>query len=225
MNVQTTLSASTLVYLYAEEFAEPAKGVLVQAAIAPRNDSKVNLQQLVIATYTAAFMELVEQDIIRLETMEVRKMLVGKETALVAVIDQVTDNIVPSALGIMLLQGIQAVRKAEERRVREVVIRVVGGRRSSLYPWFMALKPIVAEAAEAGYVTLPEKKAGVLKAMFKPTEAITKARVVAEQVNPLQGEVARLKAQLASFDQSLGNMAILLRKEIENGVKACYDND
>lgn len=213
-----------LVYLYAEEFAEPAKGMLTQAAIAPRNGSKVNLQQLVNAIYTATFMELVEQGIIRLETMEVRKMLVGKERALVAEINQVAANMIPSALGIMLLEGIPAA-KAEERRVREVVIRVVGGRRSSVYPWFMALKPIVAEAEEAGYITVPEKKAGVLKTMFKPTDAMTKASAVAEQVDPLQGEVARLKAQLASFDQSLGNMAVLLHKEIENGVKACYDSE
>jgi hypothetical protein len=217
-----TTASSTLIYLLAEEFAEPATGILHGAPIiAPRSGSKVNAKQLVTWTYQAAFMDLVETGAIRLNSMEARKLF-GKENAVQVELLR-PEELPVSYLGQRILEAVRKAKKPEARRVREVVIACVGGRSSQTYEWLAAIKPVIADAREAGFVTLPEKQAGFLKAMFKPSEAATQASLNAEFSGALQGEAARLKLRLQAFDQKLGPLAALLAKEIESGVKACHE--
>lgn len=223
MATQTnTTASSTLVYLLAEEFAEPAKGILQGAPIiAPRSGSKVNAKQLVIQAYHAAFMDLVEAGTIRLAPVEARKLF-GKEN-IVQVELLRPDDLPPTYLGKKILAAAGQAKKPEGRRVREVVIACVGGRDSQTYEWLAAITPVIADAREAGFVQLPEKKAGFLKAMFKPSEAVTQASLNPDLAPVLDEEVQRLKTRLQAFDQKLGPLAALLLKEIENGVKACHE--
>ncbi len=219
---QTLATGDLLVYLFTEMFAQPAKGMLTQAMIAPQSGEKYNLKQVVVQAYLAALMELSNQDAIHLLPIEVRKLL-GKETTVRAEIGNV-NGAVRSPFQNILLQSISAAQKLAEGRVQEVVIRVVGGRASSKMPWFVAVAPLVAQARQGGWVTTPEKNAGLLKTMFNPTEAITRAAAVPERIATVKAEAEALKSQLAAFEASLGAQAAMLRKEIERGVDECMDH-
>jgi hypothetical protein len=217
-----TMAASTLVYLLAEDFAEPAKGILQGApVIAPRSGGKVNAKQLVIQTYHAAFMDLVEAGMIRLAPMEARKLF-GKENCVQVELLRLDDQ-PETHLGKKLVAAARQAKKPEGRRVREVVITSVGGRDSQTHEWLAAITPVIADASEAGFVRLPEQKAGFLKTMFKPSEAVTQASLDPDLALGLEGEAQRLKTRLQAFDQKLGPLAALLLSEIENGVKACHE--
>lgn len=224
MTTQTQVSPTLLAYLFAESFTAPVKGLtaLAGGVVAPRSGEKVNLQTLTTTLYVSAVMELVETGTAALETMEVKKLF-GKETVLALALHRAPAGPL-SALSGKLVQAIQAAKKPEERRVRNVVIRVVGGRQSSNYPWLMAVKPVISEAEAAGYVTRPEKKPGLMKALLNPLEAGSNFGAVPTLVDPLESSVGALKERFSRFEQSLGANAAMLRKEIENGVNDCKDN-
>lgn len=222
MDVRVEPTSTVMVYLFAGQLVPPAKGVLTMGAPDPRGEAKLELKPLVVKAYTAAFMDLVERGYIRLAPVQVKKFL-GKETAVVPEV-LTAPGPAPAGLAGVLLQAIQQAQKPEQRRVREVVIRVVGGRGSSNYPWWVALTPVIAEASSAGYVTRPEKKPGLLKAMFNPADSLAKSTAVSERVDPLQAGLPALQARLQAFERGLGDLAALLRKEIENGVNDCKDN-
>ncbi len=223
MDSAHVLTSPALLYLFADELVPPASGLFKEFALAPRTGTKVDLKQLVVKTYTAAFMELSEAGIIELAPVEIKKFL-GKETA---VIPQIvgTAEPAPTSLGAQLMVMLRAATKPQNGRVREIVMHVVGGPSSTSYPWLMALVPVIREASEAGLVTMPEKKPGFFKAMFKPYESVTTATAVPERVDGLQGDMRAAVARLEAFEARLGSLAPMLRKEIENGVKACMEND
>jgi hypothetical protein len=217
-----TAASSTLVYLLAEEFAEPANGILQGAPIiAPRSGGKVNAKQLVIQAYRAALMDLAEGGAIRLAPLEARKLFGKENTVQVELLRP--DDQPETYLGKKLVAAARMAKKPEGRRVREVVIACVGGRDSQTYEWLAAIKPVIADAREAGFVQLPQQKPGFLKAMFKPSEAVTQASLNPDLAPVLHEQVHRLKSRLQAFDQKLGPLAGLLLKEIENGVKACHE--
>lgn len=219
MESQPNISASTIVYLFAEQFAEPARGLTAQGAIAPRTGAKVNVKPLALAVYQAAVMELVESGAARLETIEVKRLL-GKDRFL-ALASTGEPRAPLSALAMQLLRVLRAAQKDSQRRVRELVIQVMGGRGSTYHPWLVALAWPMGEAEAGGMIQRPEKKPGVLKAMFKPTETLTGASAVPECVEPLAGLSERVRARLAAFEQSLGPDGGVLRKEIEKGIDEC----
>lgn len=221
-NVTSSVATGDLlVYLFAETFAEPAKGMLTMAMIAPQSGEKYNLKQVVTQAYLAALMELYEGGAIRFVPFEVRKLF-GKETTLRA--EVVNPSAARSPFQASLVQIISASKKETDSRIQEVVIRRVGGRASTKMPWFIAITPLVAEAHQGGWVTIPEKSAGVLKTMFNPTEAITRAAAVVERVTPLKGEAQAVKSRLAAFEAKMGAQFSMLRKEIERGVDECMDH-
>jgi hypothetical protein len=223
MDSAHVLTSPALLYLFAEEVVPAASGLFKEFALAPRTGAKVDLKQLVMKTYLAGFMDLVESGILELAPLEIKKFL-GKETVLSPHIVGAGEP-APFSLGAKLLPVIRAETKPERRRVREVVINVVGGRSSTSYPWLMALVPVIREASEAGLVTMPEKKPGFLKAMFKPYESVTTATAIPERVDGLQGDMRAALARLQAFEARLGSLADMLRKEIESGVKECMEND
>lgn len=224
MTTQTQVSPTVLAYLFAESFAAPVKGLtaLAGGVVAPRSGEKVNLETLATTLYLSAVMELVESGAAALEMVEVKKLF-GKENVLALALHSAPSADL-SALALKLAQSIQAAKKPEERRVRNVVIRVVGGRQSTNYPWLVAVKPVIAEAEEAGYVIRPEKKPGLMKAMFNPLEAASGVQAEPVLVNALEGSVVALKERINRFEQSLGASAGLLRKEIVNGINDCKDS-
>lgn len=224
MTTHTQVSPTVLAYLFAESFAAPVKGLtaLARGAVAPRSGVKVNLQTLATTLYISAVMELVETGAVSLETIEIKKLF-GKENVLALALNGASSSPL-SALAEKLAQSIRVAKKAEERRVRNVVIRVVGGRQSTNYPWLMALMPVIGDAEAAGYVKRPEKKPGLMKAMFNPLEANSGVQAESSLVDTLESSVEALKQRLNRFEQSLGPNAGLLRKEIENGVNDCKDN-
>lgn len=223
MDSAHVLSSPALLYLFADEIIPPAGGIFKEFALAPRTSAKVDLKQLVLKTYLAAFMDLVEAGTIELSAVELKKFL-GKETALVP---QVLGTGEPATQGLAakLLPLIRAAAKPEHRRVREVVMTVVGGRSSTSYPWLMALVPVIREAADAGYVSFPEKKPGILQALFKPYESVTTATALPGVGENLQGDMRAALARLDAFEARLGALAPLLRKEIENGIGAATEQD
>jgi hypothetical protein len=221
MEAQNQIHATTAVYLFAEQFAEPAKGIMVQGAVAPRSGSKVNVKTLVLNLYMAALMELVESGAARIETVEVRKLL-GKETVPALALTGSTPGSL-SAIAAKMVLSIQAGSKPEHRRVREVIIRMVGGRGSTHYPWLLSLAPVIGQAEVEGYIQLPEKKPGLLKAMFNPTESMTGAKADAARTAAHEAEVEGVRRRLAAFEQSLGALAASLRKEINSGVEECTE--
>lgn len=219
MEINAPISASTLVYLFADQFSEPARGLTIQGAIAPRTGAKLNAKPLVASLYLSAFMELTETGVARLERVEVKKLL-GKETVLaLALLYEPAERI--SGLAWQVVRSIQAAKTPEQRRVLDVVTRVIGGRDSTYYPWLVALSWSMGEAEAEGLIQRPEKKPNVLKAMFNPTESLTRATAIAECVNPLEAYLASTKSRLLAFEQSLGTDAASLRKEIEKGIDAC----
>ncbi len=222
MDSAHVLTSPALLYLFADEFLPPANGVFKEPAYAPRNGAKIDLKQLVLTTYTAAFMDLVESGAIQLLPTEFKKFL-GKETALVA---QPAGDAQPPAdtLAAKLLAIIRTAAKPEQRRVREVAISLVGGRASQNYPYLIAIAPVIREASQAGFVVLPEKKPGVLKAMFKPYESVTGVTPVAERIEAVRGDTQAALARLQAFESRLGPQAAMLRKELENGISACLDS-
>lgn len=224
MTTQTQPAPNVLVYLFADVFAGPVKGLnaLAGGMVAPRSGSKVNLQQLVTNLYVAAVLELAQANTASLETVEVKKLF-GKENVLALKLGQ-TPPAGLSFLAAQMAEKVQAAQKPADRRMREVVIRMVGGRGSTQYPWLKAIAPVIAAVEGDGYVRRPEKKPGLMKAMFNPLEANTQVEAVLELVNPLEPAVEAFKQQLARFEQSLGPLAATLRKEIENGVNECKDH-
>lgn len=224
MTTQTQVNPTLLAYLFAENFAAPVKGLsaLVGGIVAPRSSEKVNLQTLTTTLYVSAIMELVESGAAALEMVEVKKLF-GKENVLALALHG-QHAVSLSALAVKIAQATQAAKKPEERRVRNVVIRVVGGRQSTIHPWLMAVKPVIAEAEGAGYVIRPEKNPGPMKAMFNPLEAASGVQADPALVNALEGSITALKERINRFEQSLGASAGLLRKEIVNGVNDCKDN-
>jgi len=218
-----TLTSPALLYLFAEHNAPAASGIFKEFALAPRSGEKVDLKHLVLKTYLAAWMDLSEAGILTLDVIELKKFL-GKETAVVPNIAS-KGAAAPNSLASKLLLLIGAASKPEQRRVRELVISVIGGRSSTNYPWLMALVPVIFEASAAGLVTMPEKKPGLLKALFKPYESVTTAKAVPQLVDVLESDMRAAVARLDAFEVRLGATAQLLRKEIENGIKACMDND
>jgi len=223
MDSAHVLTSPALLYLFSDEILPPANGIFKEFALAPRTGAKVDLKQLVVKTYLAALMDLVESGTLQLSALEVKKFL-GKETVVVAQVTGQTEP-APNSLGAKLLPLVRAAVKPEHHRVRDIVIGVVGGRSSTSYPWLMALVPVIQEAANAGYVTLPEKKAGFFKAMFKPYETVTAATAVPGRIDSMQGDMRAALARLEAFQAKLGSLAPLLVKEIENGVKECMEND
>lgn len=221
MENNAPINASILVYLFADQFSEPAKGLTVQGVIAPRTGAKINAKRLVINLYLSALLELVEAGIVRLETIEVQKLL-GKERvpALVLVKDPAGAL---SGLAWQIARSLQAAKTAQQRRVREVVIRVIGGRSSTYYPWLVALSWSMGEAEARGYIQRPKKKPNLLKGVLDPTESLTRATAITECVDALEADLTLIKARLDVFEQSLGADAPLLRKEIEKGIDQCTE--
>lgn len=224
MTTQTQVNPTLLTYLFAERFADPVKGLsaLVGGIVAPRSSEKVNLQALTTTLYVSAIMELVESGAAALEMVEVKKLF-GKENVLALALHGQPAGAL-SDLAVKIAQAAQAAKKPEERRVRNVVIRVVGGRQSTIHPWLMAVKPVITEAEGAGYVHRPAKEPNLMKAMFNPLEAASGVAAEPNLVNPLEGSVAALKERINRFELSLGASAGQLRKEIVNGVNDCKDN-
>ena len=137
--MDTTYPTSLMIYLYADEFIAPAHGLFGRAALAPRSGEKVDLKELVIRVYAAAFMDMVDSGVIRLEPLEVKKFL-GRETALIAALrpgaaapqDFLTGQMVDRLLD---------KRKPEESRVREVIISMVGRARQYQNPLAAGSQP------------------------------------------------------------------------------------
>lgn len=221
MDASAQPSSATLVYLYSGQIVPAPKGIFPMAALDPLNGTKLDLKQMVMKTYTAAIMDLVESGRISLEVVAFKKFL-GKDNALVPRVN-VAPAGKPADTASLFLSLFADASKPEQRRVREMVIRVVGGRGSTDYPWFLALAPVLNEAVNAGYVSQDPNKPGALKAMFRPTEALTRVYPVAERIASLNGAGEAALARLAAFERGLGEMAVLLRKEIENGVDACKE--
>lgn len=222
MDSAHVLTSPALLYLFADAFIPPANSAFKEPALAPRTGAKVELKQLVLTTYAAAFMDLVERGAIQLAATEFKKFL-GKETALVA--QPTGDAQMPAdTLAARLLAIIGAAAKPEQRRVREVAISLVGGRESSNYPYLVALAPVIHEAAAAGFVILPEKKPGVLKAMFKPYESVTGVTPVTERIDAVRGDAQAALSRLQAFEARLSAQAAMLRKELETGISACLDS-
>jgi hypothetical protein len=224
MTTQTKPAPNMLVYLFAEQFSSPVKGLsaLAGGMVAPRTGEKVNLQQLVTNLYVAAVMELVQLKAARLETIEVKKFL-GKENVLALILEQTTAPDL-SFLAAQMVKQIEAAKKPADCRIREIVIRLVGGRGSTQYPWLMAVAPVITAAERDGYVRRPENKPGIMKAMFNPLEAKTQVEAAIDVVAPLETGIEALKEQLLRFEQSIGPLAGTLRKEIEKGVDDCKDS-
>lgn len=221
MDVSVQPSSATLVYLYAGQIVPAPKGIFPMAALDPLTGAKLDLKQLVIKTYTAAIMDLVASGRITLEVVPLKKFL-GKDNALIPTVN-VAPTGKPADTASLFLSLFADTAKPEQRRVREMVIRVVGGRDSTDYPWFLALAPVLNEAVNAGYVSQDPNKPSALKAMFKPTEALTRVYPVAERITSLNGAGEAALARLAAFEHSLGPAAELLRKEITSGVDACKE--
>lgn len=219
MENSALIPASILVYLFADQFSEPAKGLTIQGAIAPRTGTKLNAKPLVLNLYLAAIMELMEAGIVRLEAVELKKFL-GKETALTLTFLREPGERI-SGLAWQIVQSLQAAKTPEQRRVREVVIRVIGGRSSTYYPWLVALSWSIGEAEAKGFIQRPQEKPNVLKAMFNPTESLTRATAIGDCVTQVESDLALVKSRLAAYELSLGTNAPLLRKEIEKGIDEC----
>ena len=75
MDLPAQPTATTLVYLYSGQIVPAPKGIFPMSALDPLNGVKIDLKQLVVKTYTAAVMDLVESGRISLEVVQFKKFL------------------------------------------------------------------------------------------------------------------------------------------------------
>ncbi len=209
-----------LIYLFADAFLPPAGGPLSQFALAPRTAERLDLKKLVVRLYTAVFMDLVYSDALRLLPGQVRRFL-GSETALLAELRPAgVGSPVDDLAGQILGRWIPNAEPAQNR-VRELVIRQIGGRKSTAAPWLDALSPFITEAVRCGYAAPPEKQPPVLARLFSPSEARTRLEPDLDRIDPLRSAAVEANGRLDQFLAYQGEAGELLPLEIESGVSAC----
>lgn len=221
---QQSISSSGLIFLFADHFAEPPKGMVKSTATDPRTGEKVAIRDLIVTAYVAAFAELAERGVLKLEPIEVRKALFMKDTAVAATLLTEPQGAELSLLEQRVVESVQSAKKPEQRRVRDVVGKSVGG--STNFPWRVALAIVREGALGSGLVTMTEAGEKGVKGLWKSLDPRAEpALQLSEQVGLLETQAVALKDRIAAFERQLGELAPRLRKEIADGLDACKTED
>lgn len=222
--LQKTIPSSALVYLFADHFAEPPKGMVKSTATDPRTGEKVAIRDLIVAAYLATFADLVERGVLTLAPIEVRKALFMKDTAVAATLAKAPQGSELSLLEQRVVESVQLAKKPEQRRIKEVVSQSVGG--STAFPWRVALAIVRQGALDSELVTIAEQGEKGVKGLWKSLDPRKEpAMQLSEQVGGLEGQAVALREKVAAFEKQLGDLAPRLRKEIADGLDACKTED